>query len=175
MHPWRDRQWEERDVSINRHRWWLAVLLFALGIQTPHAQEPARVSLENIQRLKCTFTLLATGTWDNGVASAEVKPANLSMQFDAIDTQDGTASVSNVSATGAGTPNVTVRLLGDNLHILAMNSTGSVYLTSVFSDRESRAGAKFKAAHTRHEFTQVRLTSFTSRPEQYYGYCESVK
>ena len=118
---------------------------------------------------------MATGTWDNGVPSAEVKPATLSMQFDAIDTQDGTANVSNVSATGAGTPNVTVRLLGDNLHILAMNSTGSVYLTSVFSDRESRAGAKFKAAHTRHEFTQVRLTSFTSRPEQYYGYCESVK
>ena len=153
----------------------MAALLFGLTIQTPRAQAPTPVSLGNVQSLKCTFTLLATGTWDNSAPSAEVTPANLTMQFDAIDTQDGTASVSNVSATGGGTPNVTVRLLGDNLHILAMNSTGSVYLTSVFADRDSRAGAKFKAAHTRHEFTQVRLAGFTSRPEQYYGYCERLK
>ena len=69
----------------------------------------------------------------------------------------------------------TVRLLGDNLHFLAMNSSGSVYLTTVFSDRESRAGGKFKAVHTRHEFTEIRLTGYTSRPEQYYGYCEAAR
>ena len=162
-------------MTISRRRQWLTVLLFVMGIQTPRAQAPASVTLENVTRLKCTFTLMATGTWDNGVPSAEVKPANLSMQFDAIDTQEGTATVNDVSTVSAGTPHVTVRLLGDNLHFLAMNISGSVYLTTVFADRESRAGGKFKAAHTRHEFTQVRLVSFTSRPEQYYGYCESVK
>jgi hypothetical protein len=80
-----------------------------------------------------------------------------------------------VSLASAGAPHITVRLLGDSLHFLAMNSSGSVYLTTVFSDRDSRAGGKFKAVHTRHEFTQVVLASFTSRPEQYYGYCEVVK
>jgi hypothetical protein len=45
----------------------------------------------------------------------------------------------------------------------------------VFADRDSRAGGKFKAVHTRHEFTPTRLTGWTSRPEQYYGYCEAAK
>ena len=118
---------------------------------------------------------MATGTWDKGTPSAEVKPATLSMQFDAIDTQEGTANVGDVSTISAGAPHLIVRLIEDNLHFLAMNSSGSVYLTTVFSDRDSVAAGKFKAVHTRHEFTQVRLTSFTSRPEQYYGQCEVMK
>ena len=162
-------------VTISRRRQWLTVLLFAMGIQTPHAQAPASVTLENVPRLKCTFTLMATGTWDNGVPSAEVKPASLSQYQWLLPRRHGVRPVNDVSTVSAGTPHVTVRLLGDNLHFLAMNISGSVYLTTVFADRESRAGGKFKAAHTRHEFTQVRLVSFTSRPEQYYGYCETVK
>jgi hypothetical protein len=55
---------------------------------------------------------------------------------------------------------------------MAMNVSGSVYLTTVFADKESKAGAPLKAVHTRHEFTPVRLTGWTSRPEQYYGFCE---
>jgi len=162
-------------MTIKSPRRWLAVLLFALGSQAPHAQTSAPPTLESVQRLKCTFTLMATGTWDNDVPRADVRPAKLSMQFDAIDTQGGTANVTDVSIVSAGVPHITVQLLGDSLHFLAMNSSGSVYLTTVFSDKESRAGGKFKAVHTRHEFTQVRLMNFTSRPEQYYGYCEPVK
>jgi hypothetical protein len=156
---------------------WLAALFFAIavGVQAPRAQAPAPVPLASVQALKCTFTLMTTGTWDKDVPSAEVTPASLSVQFDAIDSQDGTANVVDVSSQSAGAPHITVRLLGDNLHFLAMNISGSVYLTTVFADRESRAGAKFKAVHTRHEFTQVRLTGWTSRPEQYYGQCEVVK
>jgi hypothetical protein len=153
----------------------LAFLFLALGVQTLGAQTPAPVRLADVRQLKCAFTLLATGTWERDVPSAEVTPATLSMQFDAIDTQDGTANVVNVSASSAGAPHITVRLLGDNLHFLAMNVSGSVYLTTVFADRDSRAGAKFKAVHARHEFTQVRLKGWTSRPEQYYGYCEGGK
>ena len=168
-----------RDVMLNKHRRWLVVFLLAFvlapGVQTPNAQAPSAVALADVQRLKCAFTLMAVGTWDNGVPSAEVTPATLSMQFDAIDAQEGTANVSDVSASAAGAPHITVRLLADNLHFLAMNLSGSVYLTTVFADRESRAGAKFKAVHTRHEFTQIRLTGWTSRPEQYYGQCEVVK
>ena len=162
-------------MSINKYCRWLALLVFAASIQAPRAQAPAAVALADVHRLKCTFTLLATGTWENGVPSPEVKPASVSIQFDAIDTQEGTAEVADVSALSTGVPHITVRLLGDNLHFLAMNSSGSVYLTTVFSDRESRAGAKFKAVHTRHEFTEIRLAGYTSRPEQYYGYCEAVR
>jgi hypothetical protein len=173
----REEQHVRRKMT-RRHRRRVAVvvfLVFAAGTQTPRAQAPSAVSLADVQRLKCSFTLLATGTWENGVPSAEVTKAALSMQFEAIDTQEGTANVADVSTLSAGAPHITVRLLGDNLHFLAMNSSGSVYLTTVFSDRDSRAGGKFKAVHTRHEFTQIRLTSFTSRPEQYYGYCETIK
>jgi len=56
-----------------------------------------------------------------------------------------------------------------------MNVSGSVYLTTVFADKESRSGSAFKAVHTRHEFTPVRLAGWTSRPEQYYGHCEVAK
>ena len=97
------------------------------------------------------------------------------MVFDAIDTQDGTANVMDVSAPDAGAPHITVRLLANNLHLMAMNISGSVYLTTVFADRDSRASGNFKAVHTRHEFTPTRLTGWTSRPEQYYGQCQVAK
>jgi hypothetical protein len=150
-------------------------LLVALSASTLHAQAPNPTSLAEVRALKCTFTLMAVGTWEKDVPSAEVTKANLSMQFDAIDSQDGTANVVDVSAASAGAPHITVRLLGDNLHFLAMNTSGSVYLTTVFADKESRSGGRFKAAHARHEFTPVRLTGWTSRPEQYYGQCEATK
>ena len=162
-------------MLMHKHRRWLAALFLLLGIQTPHAQAPQAVPLAEVQRLKCSFTLMALGTWEKNVPSAEVTKANLAMQFNDIDTQDGTANVVDVSAASAGAPHITVRVLAENLHFLAMNVSGSVYLTTVFADRESRAGAAFKAVHTRHEYTQVRLSGWTSRPEQYYGQCEAVK
>jgi hypothetical protein len=151
----------------------IAVVVVVLGTQALHAQAPAPVALTNVQRLKCAFTHKAVGTWEKDLLpSIELLPAKLSMVFDAIDTQDGTANVTDVTAPDAGAPHITVRVLADNLHFLAMNISGSVYLTTVFADRDSRAGQNFKAVHTRHEFTPTRLTGWTSRPEQYYGQCE---
>ena len=159
-----------------RHPKLLLVLVLALGVQAVNAQAPAPVALANVQRLKCAFTQKALGTWDKDVVpTVEITPAKLSMVFDAIDTQDGTANVLDVTAPDAGAPHITVRILANNLHFLAMNVSGSVYLTTVFADRESRAGGNFKAVHTRHEFTPTRLTGWTSRPEQYYGQCEVAK
>ena len=149
----------------------ICALLFASGTLAS-AQAPQGNSLSSVQRLKCSFTLMTTGTWDKATPSAEVTKSTLSMQFDAIDTQEGTANVTGVSSASEGAPHLTVRLLGDNLHFLAMNVSGSVYLTTVFADKESKSGAPLKAVHTRHEFTPVRLTGWTSRPEQYYGFCE---
>lgn len=152
----------------------VALVLMALTASPIHAQTPA--ALTSVQRLKCTFTQRALGTWDkDAVPSVELTPAKLSMVFDAIDTQDGTANVIDVTAPDAGAPHITVRLLANNLHLMAMNISGSVYLTSVFADRDSSVGGTFKAVHTRHEFTPTRLTGWTSRPEQYYGQCQVEK
>ena len=153
----------------------LAVVLLTLIGPALHAQPNAPAALTSVVRLRCSFTLKSLGTWDKDVPAAEVIPAKLSMVFDAIDTQDGTANVVEVSAPDAGAPHITVRLLANNLHLLAMNISGSVYLTSVFADRESQASGVFKAVHTRHEYTATRLTGWTSRPEQYYGQCEAQK
>ena len=152
----------------------VAVVLMAHIGSPLYAQTPA--ALTSVQRLKCTFTQKALGTWDkDAVPSVELTPAKLSMVFDAIDTQDGTANVIDVTAPDAGAPHITVRLLANNLHLMAMNISGSVYLTSVFADKDSNAGGTFKAVHTRHEFTATRLTGWTSRPEQYYGQCQIEK
>jgi hypothetical protein len=154
----------------------IVIVLVALAIQTAHGQALKTVALTDVQRLKCAFTQKALGTWDKDLAPAiEMLPAKLSMVFDAIDTQDATANVIDVTAPDAGAPHITVRVLANNLHFLAMNISGSVYLTTVFADRESRATGNFKAVHTRHEFTPTRLTGWTSRPEQYYGQCEVLK
>ncbi|MBM3778060.1 MAG: hypothetical protein FJW23_07445 [Acidimicrobiia bacterium] len=59
------------------------------------------------------------------------------------------------------------------MHLLAIDNSGPVYLTTVF-DSPGRPG-RYKAAHSRHEFTPVSLPGFTSRPEQYVGDCELVK
>jgi hypothetical protein len=162
-------------VLIEKYWIWLAALFLVLGVQAPSAQTTGPAALADVQSLKCSFTLMATGTWDKNVPSAEVTKATLTVQYGAIDTQDGTANVVNVSSSSAGAPHVTVRVLADNLHFLAMNVSGSVYLTTVFADKESRSGGAFKAVHTRHEFTPVRLAGWTSRPEQYYGHCEVAK
>lgn len=154
----------------------LIVVFVAFGVQIPQAQTPPPVALESVQRLKCSFTLKALGTWQKDLTPAlEQLPAKLSMVFDAIDTQDGTANVIDVTAPDAGAPHITVRVLANNLHFLAMNISGSVYLTTVFADRDSRTTGNFKAVHTRHEYTATRLTGWTSRPEQYYGQCEVLK
>lgn len=160
---------------IDKHSTSLAALFFVLGMQAPSGQTTGPIALADVQSMKCSFALMATGTWDKNVPAAEVTKTTLAMQYNDIDTQDGTANVANVSSSSAGAPHVTVRLLADNLHFLAMNVSGSVYLTTVFADKESRSGSAFKAVHTRHEFTPVRLTGWTSRPEQYYGHCEAAK
>lgn len=153
------------------------VLLMVIAVQAvAYAQSPGSLPLADVKRLRCAFTQKALGTWDKELTPAiEMLPAKLSMVFDNIETQDATANVTDVTAPDAGAPHITVRVLANNLHFLAMNISGSVYLTTVFADRESRTTGNFKAVHTRHEFTPTRLTGWTSRPEQYYGQCEVLK
>lgn len=136
--------------------WWLA----GAG---PAAAQDGRLAAA--RSLACSFTLMATGTWTDGAPAAELDAATLSFRFEAIDTQGATAEVIGPF----GPSHIITRLTGDYLHFLQMFSSGPLYATTVF-DRETVDG-KLMAVHTRHEYTDVSLIGFTSRPEQYYGDC----
>jgi hypothetical protein len=131
-----------------------------------NGQEPLR----NMKKLRCAFSVYASGTWTDGSARADVKAAALSVGFDAIDVADGTAD----TIGQFGPVHITVRLAGTTLHFMQMDSSGALYLTTVFAPggRDTLPGGKLRAVHTRHEYTPVSLPGFTSRPEQYYGACE---
>ena len=156
-------------MSIVRHFVMLGVVFVFLSAAMPHAQSSLREQLAAAKSVKCEFPLYATGTWQNGEPQAEVKATKLSMGFDSIDTQEGTAR----SLGKFGNFEIIVRLSEGSLHFMIVGSTGLVYITTVF-DKESRGG-KLKAVHSRHEYTDVSLPGFTSRPEQYYGECEVVR
>jgi hypothetical protein len=113
----------------------------------------------------CTFSVMATGTWLGGDAEAELDASTLSLQFESIDTDGATAEI----VGPYGPAHIITRLTPEYLHFVQMFTGGPLYTTTII-DRETRDG-KFMAVHTRHEYTDVRLTGFTSRPEQYYGEC----
>ena len=122
--------------------------------------------LATANSLACTFTLISTGTWTNGQAEASLDTSTLEFRFEAINTQEATAEVIGPF----GPSHIITRLSGDYLHFVQMLSAGPLYTTTVFN-RETVDG-KLMAVHTRHEYTDVSLIGFTSRPEQYYGDCE---
>jgi hypothetical protein len=128
------------------------------------AQDP----LSGLKKIRCTFSTVATGTWVDGAPKADVKTAKLVVGFDAIDVAGGTAD----TIGPFGPLHITVRLTGTTLHFMHMDTGGALYLTTVFAPgRDRLPDGRLRAVHTRHEYTEVSLPGFTSRPEQYYGEC----
>jgi hypothetical protein len=149
-----------------------AALLITLSASTPvvtAAQSRAADKLAAAKSVTCAFSTMAVGTWNNGTPAVETKPAKLTLGFDQIDTEDGTARV--IGAFGPS--DIIVKLSDGTLHFMQSFREGPLYTTTIFP-HESRPG-KLQAVHTRHEYTEVSLPGFTSRPEQYYGDCEIVK
>ena len=68
-----------------------------------------------------------------------------------------------------GSSFIVVRHANEYLHLMQSHSAGPLYTTTVFA-RETKEG-RMMAVHTRHEYTDVRLPGFTSRPEMYVGEC----
>ena len=119
--------------------------------------------------LRCTFPLIASGTWNkDGAPDATVKAAKLILRFDAINVDEGTAELKN-GTVGTG---VTVQSAGGNLHFVQAFRSGPLYVTTIFG-KEIKPG-KLKAVHSRHELFSVPLEGATSSPEQYYGECDIV-
>jgi hypothetical protein len=145
----------------------MLLMLVVPAVTSAQAREADRLAAA--KSASCVFSTMAVGTWNGGAATAEVKPAKLTVGFDQINTEEGTARV--VGAFGPS--DIIVKLSAGTLHFVQAFREGPLYTTTIFS-QESRGG-KLKAVHTRHEYTEVSLPGFTSRPEQYYGECEIVK
>lgn len=133
-------------------------------------QRSAQNALGRAKSLNCTFSLLATATWKAGDPVAEIKPAKLTMEFDTIEVQEGSARYSGGDANLVPS-DIIAQTSGGSLHLMQTSRSGAVYLTTVLPS-VSRDG-KLKAVHARHEYTEVQLPGYTSRPEQYYGECEA--
>ncbi len=138
-----------------------------LGAADVAWSQAGAAALLEAKTLKCEFPLMSTGTWaKDGTPAGEVKAARRPVAFSNIDTQGGTAI-----ADGAfGTLPIIVQVSGKYLHFMQIDTSGYLYVTTVF-DSQGRPG-RFKSVHTRHEFTDIALPGYTSRPEQYYGDCE---
>jgi hypothetical protein len=154
-------------MSITRRSRALMVLGFFALIPRASAQGLAD-RLSEAKALRCVFALVATATWaKDGASQAEVKPATLTLGFDAIDVEEGTAR----AVDSFGPSDIIVKLSsGGTLHFVQVFNEGALYATTVFP-RAAHPG-KLRAVHTRHEHTDVSLPGWTSRPEQYYGECE---
>jgi hypothetical protein len=130
------------------------------------AQDAGNDLLATAKTLRCTFRLVATGTWKNGAAEAGVKQTELLVVFNSINTDEGTAE----SIGQFGGSDIIAKLSSGTLHLIQSFRDGPLYVTTVFN-KESRPG-KLKAVHTRHEYHDVSVIGFTSSPEQYYGECD---
>jgi hypothetical protein len=143
-------------------------LLVVIAVAPPIASAQGRIA--TAKGLRCRFSLSAAGRWEtDGTARSTVAPARLTLLFEAIDADDGTARL----RTGAVTSDVAARQSGGYLHLMQVFKTGAMYTTTVFDQEATRGG--FRAVHSRHESFTVPLPGATSTPEQYYGECRIVE
>lgn len=125
----------------------------------------AAAALAEAKTVRCEFPLIAASDWKDGAPQAVVKPAKLSFRFEEVDSDGGTAKA--VGPFGAS--DINVRLTASSLHLMQSFREGPLYITTVIA-KPAGAG-RWMAVHTRHEYTDVSLPGYTSRPEQYYGSC----
>jgi hypothetical protein len=122
--------------------------------------------LATAKSIKCTFPLIASSSLRDEPAKAEVKPANLVLEFEDVNADEGSARLK----AGFGQYDIVVRYTQGYLHFIQSFRDGPLYVTTVL-DQKTKTG-KLKAMHSRHEYTTVSLPGYTSSPEQYYGECE---
>ena len=144
----------------------LAILGAAPATATAQIPDPSPARLVNAKALDCSFTTMATGTWKEGVADTSTKPAKMTVGFKSISTDEGTAE----STVSGARSHLTVRVSGNDLHLMQMEPFGALYVTTVFAT-ETKEG-RLQAVHTRQEFTPVQVPGMPSRPEMYVGDCE---
>lgn len=121
--------------------------------------------LQSASRIDCQFTEIARGDWTDEGTQFATSAIDFSAAFFDIDVESGTAE-----AEGRfGASYIIVRYAEGYLHFMQTLNSGPLYLTTVLAQESS--DGRLKAVHTRHEYTQVSLPGFTSRPEIYLGDC----
>jgi hypothetical protein len=130
---------------------------------------PDAVASDRLARTKtatCTFSAVASVDWTRaGEPHADVKPSTLSIAFEGINADEGTARL----VGSVGPVDIIVRLSNGVLHFVQSFREGPLYATSIFPAASD--SGRLLAVHTRHEFTDVHVPGYTWRPEQYYGTC----
>jgi hypothetical protein len=148
----------------------LAVLAFcgvaALMPAALHAQS-APGPLANAKAIRCKFSVMSVGTWTKEKTEAQVKPSTTpELEFFGINVDEGTAELKS----SYGKYDIIVRYANGYLHFIQSFLDGHLYVTTILEKKTENG--KLKAMHSRHEYTDVSLPGFTSRPEQHVGECE---
>jgi hypothetical protein len=117
------------------------------------------------KRIECSFSAMATGTWDKNVPAIAVAPSELKANFFDINVDEGTAE----AESDYGASFISVRYETGYLHIMQMSDAGPLYLTTVLA--RAAGEGKLMAVHTRVEYSPTIIPGFTSRPEMYLGTC----
>jgi hypothetical protein len=129
------------------------------------AQGSLQQTLQNAVRVDCRFTQVVRGEWAADGTGFASEASEFSAAFYDIDVEGGTAE-----AEGRfGDSFIIVRYAEGYLHFMQTQNSGPLYLTTILA--EPTTDGRLKAVHTRHEYTQVSLPGFTSRPEMYIGDC----
>lgn len=142
------------------------VSLLAVGPNAAIAQNRQLMDrLQSASRIDCQFSEIAKGDWTDEGTQFATSAIEFSAAFFDIDVESGTAE-----AEGRfGASYIIVRYAQGYLHFMQTLNSGPLYLTTVLAQESS--DGRLKAVHTRHEYTQVSLPGFTSRPEIYLGDC----
>jgi len=147
----------------------LAALLAAL-VPAQRRGEPAPNVFSTAKAIKCDFPVMVQAEWVNGEPQPQIKKsAVLTFSFDQIDIGEGSARF--VGPTAAP-EHIVAQLSGANLHFIDIRPTGSLSITTVFT-QASREN-KLKAVYTRSDYLAVQMPGFVAQPEvsQRYGECE---
>src|SRR5258708_4915267 len=106
---------EEVSMSINRM---LAVAAIAGAVLfvpcSSTAQDDLKGKLATVKSVKCTFPLMAVGTWGSKEPEAKVKPSTLILEFEGINADEGTAQLKS----NYGQYDITVRYAEGYLHFI---------------------------------------------------------
>jgi len=138
-----------------------ALLLVVLLASSAHAQ----ADLSTVTRIECRFPRMAVGTWTDEGVTAEIRDADLVLEFQSINADEATAQM----ASDFGNFDIIVRYADGYLHFIQSFLDGPLHSTTVLE--ETMPDGSWKAMHSRHEFAAFALPGFTSSPEQYYGTC----
>lgn len=145
----------------------IGLMLLALGRPDTAAAQTRDLQrrLAAATRVECTFSKLATGSWEE-TPIVTVTAAEREAVFHDINVDEGTAE----SGSDYGDSFISVRYAYGYLHFMQISDAGPLYVTTVLA--QETVDGRMKAIHTRLEYSPTILPGFTSRPEMYLGDCK---